>query len=86
MLARSRFGQYGNTIYCFQNWHLKDTPIFIHFMNGYPYYRPCRRIISIRTGISAVRIAIADIIKKTKKESASFSFSSSKKRTSNRHQ
>jgi hypothetical protein len=35
----------------------------------------------LRTGISAVRIAIADIIKKTKKESASSSSSSSKKGT-----
>jgi hypothetical protein len=53
-----------------------DTPITDHAGGSFPF----------RTGISAVRIAIADIIKKTKKESASFSFSSSKKRTSNRHQ
>jgi hypothetical protein len=53
-----------------------DTPITDHAGGSFPF----------RTGISAVRIAIAYIIKKTKKESASFSFSSSKKRTSNRHQ
>jgi hypothetical protein len=80
MLARSRFGQYEECdillsklaseghphIHSFYEW---INPITDHAEGSFPF----------RTGISAVRIAIADIIKKTKKESASSS--ASKKRT-----
>jgi hypothetical protein len=55
-------------IHSFYEW---INPITDHAEGSFPF----------RTGISAVRIAIADIIKKTKKESASSSSSSSKKRT-----
>jgi hypothetical protein len=82
MLARSRFRQYEECdillsklaseghphIHSFYEW---INPITDHAEGSFPF----------RTGISAVRIAIADIIKKTKKESASSSSSSSKKRT-----
>ncbi|HZA68994.1 MAG TPA: hypothetical protein VE548_04785 [Nitrososphaeraceae archaeon] len=84
MLARSRFRKYEECdillsklaseghphIHSFYEW---INPITDHADGSFPF----------RTGISAVRIAIADIIKKTKKESASYSTSSSssKKRT-----
>jgi hypothetical protein len=65
----------GNLISYFQNWHLKNILIYIpvtdHPDGSFPF----------RTGISAVRMALADIIKKAKRKSTS---SSSLARTTKR--
>jgi hypothetical protein len=84
MLARSRFGQYEECdillsklaseghphIHSFYEW---INPITDHPDGSFPF----------RTGISAVRLAIADIIKKNQKKVSSSTFSKRVLRKSN---
>jgi hypothetical protein len=77
MLARCRFGQYEECDMLLSNWHQEDILIFIH--SFYEWIDPITDhpdgSFPYRTGISSVRLAIADIIKKNQKKVTSSSFS-----------